>query len=62
MTTTSDDDLHTPPDPQPDEVAPTEHRQRRRGLRPLLLRLHFYAGVFVGPFILIAAITGRSTH
>lgn len=25
---------------------------------PLLLRLHFYAGVFVGPFILIAAITG----
>ena len=33
-------------------------RQRPRGLRPLLLRLHFYAGVFVGPFILIAAITG----
>jgi uncharacterized iron-regulated membrane protein len=24
----------------------------------LLLRLHFYAGVFIGPFILIAAITG----
>jgi hypothetical protein len=24
----------------------------------LLLRLHFYAGIFVGPFILIAAITG----
>lgn len=33
-------------------------RQRLRGLRPLLLRLHFYAGVFVGPFILIATITG----
>ena len=32
--------------------------QRSRGLRPLLLRLHFYAGVFVGPFILIAAVTG----
>lgn len=27
-------------------------------VRPLLLRLHFYAGVFVGPFILVAAITG----
>jgi uncharacterized iron-regulated membrane protein len=27
-------------------------------LRPLLVRLHFYAGVFVGPFILVAAITG----
>lgn len=27
-------------------------------LRPLLLRLHFYAGVLVAPFILIAAITG----
>ncbi|GAA1012245.1 peptidase [Acrocarpospora pleiomorpha] len=34
----------------------------RRGvwsqLRPLLLRLHFYAGVFIAPFILIAAVTG----
>lgn len=36
----------------------TPARQRQRGLRPLLLRLHFYAGVFVGPFILIAAVTG----
>jgi uncharacterized iron-regulated membrane protein len=27
-------------------------------IRPLLLRLHFYAGVFVGPFLLIAALTG----
>jgi hypothetical protein len=31
---------------------------RLAGLRPLLLRLHFYAGVLVGPFILTAAITG----
>lgn len=32
----------------------------RRGLRlyPLALRLHFYAGIFVAPFILIAALTG----
>lgn len=28
------------------------------GLRPLLLRLHFYVGVFVGPFVLLAAVTG----
>ncbi len=27
-------------------------------LRPLLMRLHFYAGVFVGPFLLVAALTG----
>jgi hypothetical protein len=26
--------------------------------RPLVLRLHFYAGVLVAPFILIAALTG----
>ncbi|MEU4659009.1 PepSY-associated TM helix domain-containing protein [Streptomyces sp. NPDC023723] len=27
-------------------------------LRPLVLRLHFYAGVFVAPFLLVAAVTG----
>ncbi|MGW7350734.1 PepSY-associated TM helix domain-containing protein [Streptomyces sp. NPDC054784] len=27
-------------------------------LRPLLLRLHFYAGVLIGPFLLVAALTG----
>lgn len=30
----------------------------RASLRPLLLRLHFYVGIFVAPFILIAALTG----
>ncbi|WP_410870230.1 PepSY-associated TM helix domain-containing protein [Nocardia sp. A7] len=32
----------------------------RRGFRlyPLAMRLHFYAGIFVAPFILIAALTG----
>ncbi|MFF2007523.1 PepSY-associated TM helix domain-containing protein [Streptomyces sp. NPDC058195] len=28
------------------------------GLRPLLLRLHFYAGILIGPFLLVAAVTG----
>lgn len=28
------------------------------GLRGLVLRLHFYAGLLVGPFVLIAALTG----
>ncbi|WP_407819727.1 PepSY domain-containing protein, partial [Staphylococcus aureus] len=28
------------------------------GARPLILRLHFYAGVLIGPFILIAALSG----
>ncbi|MET8150843.1 PepSY-associated TM helix domain-containing protein [Actinoplanes sp. NPDC049668] len=29
-----------------------------RGFGPLLLRLHFYAGILVAPFILVAAMTG----
>ncbi|MCW2722828.1 PepSY domain-containing protein [Pseudonocardia sp.] len=29
-----------------------------QGLRPLVLRLHFYAGLLVGPFLLVAATTG----
>jgi uncharacterized iron-regulated membrane protein len=50
MTTTPDNQLH---------IVPTgSDRRHLRVLRPLLLRLHFYAGVFVGPFILIAAVTG----
>ncbi|WP_319448676.1 MULTISPECIES: PepSY-associated TM helix domain-containing protein [unclassified Mycobacterium] len=36
----------------------TPDDQRLRGMRPLLLRMHFYAGIFIGPFILVAAITG----
>lgn len=29
-----------------------------RSVRPLLMRLHFYAGILVAPFILVAAISG----
>lgn len=28
------------------------------GFGPLLLRLHFYAGIFIAPFLLVAALTG----
>lgn len=33
-------------------------RKKRTSFRPLLMRLHFYAGVFVAPFIAVAALTG----
>ena len=29
-------------------------------LGPLLRRLHFYAGILIGPFILIATLTGAA--
>ncbi|WP_203667153.1 PepSY-associated TM helix domain-containing protein [Cellulomonas pakistanensis] len=38
--------------------APRPARRRTCWLSPLLLRLHFYAGIFVGPFILVAALSG----
>ena len=40
-----------------DAVGPPAEPQRR-GWRPLVLRLHFYAGILVAPFIIVAAITG----
>ncbi|MFF4803891.1 PepSY-associated TM helix domain-containing protein [Streptomyces sp. NPDC001351] len=48
-----------PPDeaPQP-AVAPAPSPSRLASLRPLVLRLHFYAGVFVAPFLFVAAVTG----
>ncbi|MBP2472307.1 putative iron-regulated membrane protein [Crossiella equi] len=36
----------------------TVRPRTRRTLRPLLLRLHFYAGILIGPFLLIAATSG----
>lgn len=32
--------------------------ETRAGIRALLLRLHFYAGVLIAPFLLVAAVTG----
>ncbi|MET8292002.1 PepSY domain-containing protein [Streptomyces sp. NPDC052287] len=43
-------------DGTPRPVAPTS--ARKAPLRPLILRLHFYAGVLVAPFLLVAAVTG----
>ncbi|WP_306210285.1 PepSY-associated TM helix domain-containing protein [Actinoplanes sp. RD1] len=38
--------------------APGQGAAPRRGFGPLLLRLHFYAGLVVAPFVLLAALTG----
>ncbi|MFF0221375.1 PepSY-associated TM helix domain-containing protein [Streptomyces sp. NPDC004629] len=48
---TTRDEAARPPAPSP---APS----RWAPLRPLVLRLHFYAGVLVAPFLLVAAVTG----
>ena len=40
--------------PEPAAASPA----RTAHYRAFLLRLHFYAGIFVGPFLLIAAVTG----
>ena len=37
---------------------PTHAEQTRSALLPLLRRLHFYIGLFIGPFIFVAALTG----
>ncbi|MFJ6386532.1 PepSY-associated TM helix domain-containing protein [Streptomyces sp. NPDC091972] len=48
----------TTKDEVPQPAAPAPAPSRWAPLRPLVLRLHFYAGVFVAPFLLIAAVTG----
>ncbi|MDF6017213.1 PepSY domain-containing protein [Streptomyces sp. JH34] len=40
------------------EPGPPGARSAWASLRPLVLRLHFYAGVLVAPFLLVAATTG----
>ncbi|MGQ5652393.1 PepSY-associated TM helix domain-containing protein [Streptomyces sp. EKR5.2] len=47
--TTTTAEPSRPAAPDPSRWAP---------LRPLVLRLHFYAGVLVAPFLLVAAVTG----
>ncbi|MDE1669893.1 PepSY-associated TM helix domain-containing protein [Nocardia gipuzkoensis] len=52
-TITSDADL-----PEPSASPAARRTTARNSLYALAMRLHFYAGVFVGPFVLIAAVTG----
>ncbi|MFE2728275.1 PepSY-associated TM helix domain-containing protein [Kitasatospora sp. NPDC059327] len=42
----------------PDRTPPPRPERSGEGVRALLVRLHFYAGVFVAPFLLVAALTG----
>lgn len=63
MTTTAPDVGAGPsgaglPETAPPGSAPPRPPRRTGWLSPLLLRLHFYAGIFVGPFILVAATSG----
>ncbi|QKV93648.1 PepSY domain-containing protein [Streptomyces sp. NA02950] len=46
------------PDPAPEKSPGTARRFSWAALRPLVLRLHFYAGVLIAPFLLIAAVSG----
>jgi uncharacterized iron-regulated membrane protein len=51
----------TPAGPSTPPSAPPTPPQGSRlwaALQPILLRLHFYAGILVGPFLLVAATTG----
>ncbi|UUU26507.1 PepSY-associated TM helix domain-containing protein [Streptomyces sp. DSM 40750] len=45
-------------EPQKPVVKPDATTRGWAPLRPLVLRLHFYAGVLVAPFLLVAALTG----
>ncbi|WP_446226134.1 PepSY-associated TM helix domain-containing protein [Nocardia sp. IBHARD005] len=49
---------NSPSAPPASGARPRSGSRRGRHLYPLALRLHFYAGIFVAPFILIAALTG----
>ncbi|PWI06320.1 peptidase [Streptomyces sp. NWU339] len=48
----------TTTDEAPQPPAPARSGSVWTTLRPLILRLHFYAGVVVAPFLLVAAFTG----
>ncbi|MEV6770238.1 PepSY domain-containing protein [Nocardia sp. NPDC051030] len=62
--TITESGVETTPPPSPaqstESTPSTQSTKRSAGnaFQALMLRLHFYAGVFVAPFILIAAVTG----
>ena len=45
---------HTPPQPDPASRPAAD----RGWFRAFLLRIHFYAGILAGPFLLVAAVSG----
>lgn len=51
-------DTTEPPTLTEPATRPAPTRTAGAALRPLVLRLHFYAGVLVAPFLVIAALTG----
>ncbi|WP_430593244.1 PepSY-associated TM helix domain-containing protein [Humidisolicoccus flavus] len=59
MTNAVTGDISVPADaPQPSPPTRRTPRNREGWFAQLLMRLHFYAGIFIGPFILIAAASG----
>jgi uncharacterized iron-regulated membrane protein len=46
------------PETVPEEPAPGRQRSLFSAIEPLLRRLHFYVGVLVAPFLMVAALTG----
>ncbi|WP_328773334.1 PepSY-associated TM helix domain-containing protein [Streptomyces sp. NBC_00286] len=62
MTTAASTETDDSPEPgapdTPESDKPAPRRSVWAPLRPLVLRLHFYAGVLVAPFLLVAATTG----
>ncbi|MEV5839922.1 PepSY domain-containing protein [Nocardia sp. NPDC052112] len=48
----------SPPDAESSDPTKETRIRSHNGRYPLAMRLHFYAGIFVAPFILIAAVTG----
>ncbi|MDQ8701377.1 PepSY domain-containing protein [Streptomyces sp. LHD-70] len=55
------DETDQPQQPDPADLSGDQSPPRNTpwaALRPLLLRLHFYAGVLIAPFLLVAAVSG----
>ncbi|MFH8294686.1 PepSY-associated TM helix domain-containing protein [Streptomyces sp. NPDC018059] len=61
-TVLAEDDGRQPAEPSKPphavEARPAVKRSGWASLRPLVLRLHFYAGLLIAPFLLVAAVTG----
>ncbi|MEU8825992.1 PepSY domain-containing protein [Streptomyces sp. NPDC048636] len=58
LSAAADDAPGTPDTAPPEEPTTPARRASWAALRPLVLRLHFYAGVLIAPFLLVAAVSG----